>query len=123
MTLPRDAGLREVEQTRPAALGWGGGRVLPVPGPFPGARGGRGGWPGQVGLAADSCSCSPLGQGPLKGNPREAVPPFLLFSKCQRHGQMKHVKNAKERNYSQIPENSEALYVFVPTTRIRSHFQ
>lgn len=50
------------------------------------------------GLALDSCSCSPLGQGPLKGNPREAVPPFLLFSKCQRHGQMKHVKNAKEGN-------------------------
>lgn len=32
-----------------------------------------------------------LGQGPLKGNPREAVLSFLPFTEQQRHG---HVKNA-----------------------------
>lgn len=53
-------------------------------------------WPG--GPCCGQLQLCLLDQGPLKRNPGEAVACFLLFSKCQRQGQMKHVKNSKERN-------------------------
>lgn len=95
----------EVAPTGLAALGWGvvstcaRAWVLVLEGLQAGAPGGpRGPWGGQLQL-------SPRGQGPLKRNPREAVP-FLLFRKRQRQGPMKHVKNAKEKSCSQVPESA-----------------